>query len=42
MNFAEIFKENKKRNDLTQEEIACHLMVTTRAVSKWETGVSHS
>lgn len=37
MTFGEIFKENRKRLSLTQEEIALRLMVTPQAVSKWET-----
>ncbi len=37
MTFGEIFKDNRKRLSLTQEEIAIRLMVTPQAVSKWET-----
>lgn len=37
MTFGEIFKDNRKRLCLTQEEIALRLMVTPQAVSKWET-----
>lgn len=40
MAFAEIFKANRKRLNLTQEEIANRLIVTPQAVSKWETGMA--
>ena len=36
MKFGEIFKENRKKLALTQEEVALRLMVTPQAVSKWE------
>lgn len=39
--FANRFKENRKKNDWSQEQIADMLCVTAQAVSKWETGVSY-
>ena len=34
--------ENRKRQRLTQQQLAQTLHVTDKAVSKWERGVSHS
>lgn len=34
--------ECRKKRNLTQRELGERLKVTDRAVSKWETGVSHS
>ncbi len=35
-------KELRKSSDLTQEQLAEHLNVSARTVSRWETGVSPS
>ncbi|MEY8482358.1 helix-turn-helix transcriptional regulator [Lachnospiraceae bacterium 48-21] len=32
----------RKRNDMTQEQLAERLEVSRQTVSKWEAGVSHS
>ena len=32
----------RKEKQLTQQEVADELQITDKAVSKWETGVSHS
>ena len=32
----------RQRKGLTQEQVSAYLGVTYQAVSKWETGVSHS
>lgn len=34
--------ERRKKKNLTQMQLAEKLNITDRAVSKWETGVSHS
>lgn len=31
-----------QNTNMTQEELALRMGVTTRTISKWETGVSHS
>lgn len=38
----QIIQEKRKALGLTQEQVAESLNVSTPAVSKWETGVSHS
>ena len=38
----QIIRERRKALGLTQEEVADYLGVSTPAVNKWETGVSHS
>ncbi len=38
MSFHKVFRENRKRLGLTQEDVANYLNVTPQAVSKWETG----
>ena len=35
-------RELREDRDVTQKELADRLHVTDKAVSKWETGVSHS
>ena len=42
MTFGENLQYYRKQNNLTQEELAGILCVTGQAVSKWESGVSHS
>lgn len=37
-----VIQEKRRELGLTQEQVAQHLGVSTPAVSKWETGVSHS
>ena len=35
-------KELRKEKNMTQKQLADHLHIADRAVSKWERGVSHS
>lgn len=35
-------KKLRMESKITQEEVAQHLGISFQAVSKWETGVSHS
>jgi len=42
MNMAKQIKAHRLRCNLTQEKLAQLLNVTPQAVSKWESGVSHS
>ncbi|MBQ4581056.1 MAG: helix-turn-helix transcriptional regulator [Clostridia bacterium] len=42
MNIGQQIRHLRQRRGITQEELARHLGVTAQAVSKWETGVSHS
>ena len=39
--FASKIKSLRKSFDLTQEEFAERLGMSSQAISKWETGVSH-
>ena len=42
MQINEVIRKYRKENNLTQEEVANRLGVSTPAVNKWESGVSHS
>lgn len=42
MTFGEKIKKLRVASDMSQDELAEKLFVTRTAVSKWETGVSHS
>lgn len=42
MKLNEQIRENRRKVGLTQEQVANHLGVSTPAVNKWESGVSHS
>ena len=42
MEFNEKLQQLRKKNSLTQEQLAEQLFVSRTAVSKWESGVSHS
>lgn len=42
MALAERIVSYRKEKHLTQEELANQLGLTFQAISKWETGVSHS
>lgn len=42
MNFGRIIFELRKKKNITQEQLANELGITAAAVSKWETGDSHS
>jgi len=42
MEFGEKLKQLRKKKGLTQDELAEALYVSRTAISKWESGVSHS
>lgn len=42
MEFHEKLQQLRKQRGLTQEDLAAQLYVSRTAVSKWESGVSHS
>ena len=42
MNLGEKIKERRKQAGLSQEQLAEQLGVSRQAISKWESGVSHS
>jgi transcriptional regulator with XRE-family HTH domain len=42
MEFNDKLQQLRKQKNLTQEELAAELYVSRTAVSKWESGVSHS
>ncbi|MEQ3124404.1 MULTISPECIES: helix-turn-helix domain-containing protein [Clostridia] len=42
INIGRVLIKNRHKRGITQDELATHLGVSKGAVSKWETGVSHS
>lgn len=42
MKMNEVIRKYRKEWGLTQEQVAGYLGVSTPAVNKWESGVSHS
>ena len=42
MNIADRIKILRKRRGISQEELADKMGVSRQAISKWESGVSHS
>lgn len=42
MKIGEVIRKYRKEKQMTQEELADYLGITSSAVNKWENGVSHS
>lgn len=42
MNLADRIQQLRKRKGISQEELADRIGISRQAVSKWESGVSHS
>lgn len=42
MKINEVIRKYRRQRGLTQEQVAQQLGVSTPAVNKWESGVSHS
>ena len=42
INLCRVLIENLHKRGITQDELAAYMGVSKAAVSKWETGVSHS
>lgn len=42
MDFSEKLKQIRKNEGISQEQLAERIGVSRQAVTKWETGVSHS
>ena len=42
MSFAENLRRIRKNQNITQEQMADLLAVSRQAISKWESGVSHT
>ena len=42
INLGRVLIENRHKRGITQDELAAYMGVSKAAVSKWETGVSHS
>ena len=40
--FGAFVAQLRKEKQYTQKELAARLMISDKAISKWETGVSHS
>ena len=42
INLGRVLIENRHKRRITQNELAAYMGISKAAVSKWETGVSHS